>query len=316
MNMYVFVCERVYSNGTFFRVPIAYVNVSRILVCGKRTQPIHPYANTHEAIEMLVQCERWRANAEHIHLHVGRHTHTHIHSLTYKRKEEKRDTPNEMRRGTHGIIYTLVYSCMSEWASKRLTLSVWVCMSVQNENVMNKSPQHTPYIVRACRVCIPSIATCVCICVLYSVNVLCMWDFLSAASNCICVCIFNCTTAVCICTCTTLSLSVALSLFSARSLVVSQSFVSVFCSIYDGISFLSNFFSLLLLLLRSNFIISSHRIILFFLSRPFARSPLLRPSLSFVLPLALFCTYAPVAYLCQSTNEEKMFFCWVEQIFN
>lgn len=94
-------------------------------------------------------------------------------------------------------------------------------------------------------------------------------------------------------------------IFLCPSRSVSWPFVSVlyiYYKLYGGISF--HFFFL------SNFIISSHRIIFYF-----ARFRLQSFSLShFSLSLALFFTYAPVAYLCQSTNEEKIFFFWIEQL--
>lgn len=111
MNTCVSLCVCVYLYETLFRIPIAYVNVSRVLVYGLWNR-IHVHADTHTQasdwnVGSMWTLKRWRANAKHIH-NTHRGTLTHF----YEKKMKKKDTPNKTWRGTHNIIYTRVYSCM------------------------------------------------------------------------------------------------------------------------------------------------------------------------------------------------------------
>lgn len=117
-------------------------------------------------------------------------------------------------------------------------------------------------------------------------------DFLSA-TKCVFVCAFL--------TCMTARVSVFLSLFPAP---FSWSFVCLFCIyrfVYGGmpyIGFFSAVFFFFFFFLSSyefRYFIAPYKTIYFSLILPFSRL------------LVVFCTYAPVAYLCQSTNEEKNF---------
>lgn len=207
------------------------------------------------------------------------------HTLTHRLYEPSNTRRRKTKGDTQYNLHARVYSCM------RMSVVCGAPVCVWNENVMSKKPpqQYSAIPYNTVRGRESKSAVCMYVSV-YSVNVLCMWKIF---------CLLQ-TVKLLVC----VSFSFAPSFFVWRSLFRVSLFVYLQTRyMYGGIPFVSSlcvvfFFHTSSFSYEFRYFIARYKIFYF--------SFVLR--LSFSLVLTLFSTYAPVAYLCQSTNEEKMFF--------